>query len=377
MDKEIIYKHIKELYRATEKMYSLGFFRETSLKKNIVEGAIHSYYSYNLLNQIDGQRDKFDQEFKEELFVKGVFEGIPKILDMKQLLFQHSNEQESSKEKSEKFLIEFLIKEEKNLESIYKKMDCSFSDSLINLTTKLSLITRVGSRNIRKILFSATNYLLRESKRLAINLLEDAIENAENGLILIVDVSKSTDLFKKELGKTKIAKSNVSLYHIFDHLGELISLIKKTKFWKVGGDTFIFFTPLTQEKNKGNIVLDIIATVKRGLTEIRQSSNISFKGGAHYGKLIVLGGSIFTNDDIIKATRIQQFCKKENEIFLSRNVKDLIPQELLKNKKLKFKPAPILVEGKPSIWVTPEETKLQIDNEEIELYVLTEEVNNN
>lgn len=196
----------------------------------------------------------------------------------------------------------------------------------------------------------------------------------ERGVILIMDMTKSTPFIFQACDRADdLAKRLTMLSAAFCEIGSLIKLQNRlNRFWIAEGDKFIAFLPTKGTKNKQELnasermqYINFLTSMKSHLLAIKARTKIGFNVGAHYGWINELGSQCGTNEDIIIATRAMEFRKQEDLVIVTNSLRTFAlgedPTDEQKNTiERRFIPPAILQEGKPSVFVRPQEVLMHL-----------------
>lgn len=205
--------------------------------------------------------------------------------------------------------------------------------------------------------------------------LQSQIMDKKEGIIIVMDMTKSTPFIFKTKDPVYPVKELAELLQCMHRIGAFIKFgshligSNNSKYWITEGDKFIGFIPFN-DVHDGKHLLNFLKQLQKVLLEIKYSFKISFKVGIHWGSLFISGDIIKSNSEIIKATRVMEFSKREGVIIISETLKNKIvdnPPNIKLNGN--FKTPMILLNGKPNQWIRPEEVTISItDKEEMRLY---------
>lgn len=369
-DKLHEYFSFEEYWYGVNLIFNPRFFGET------IKALVDIDFSRRFLNS--NETDELANKWSE----KGIYEGLPNITT-------------TIKDDHNGGLLTRLLRDkvmEKHFNFIRDDYFCPDIKlkSLVELVSLLQLMVKASPTKIRNTLFSGTNYLNEVVSRFAIEVLKIAADKSEKGLIVVLDMTKSTPYIIKGEREKKLETHVEKLYHSLTEIGNTIWLCEnKSKYWISGGDTFISFTPIDETHEidqRGKLAKVLLALIQK-LKELKAEKEISFKGGAHFGNLMLLGEEIYSNKEIIIATRTQQFCKKDGSVIITEDiVKKLLNSGELKDLHhesrmvvgstgIAIEMPQILLDGKPTVWVRPRQVSISIEEREVYLYEIVEEFN--
>jgi|GEM_PF-4090013 len=246
--------------------------------------------------------------------------------------------------------------------------------SVCEVSAMLLQISQVTSLMRRRYFYSYVANLQIPVLRLVEKALQSQIGEKE-GIIIVMDMTKSTPYIFKAEYPLHPSKELAELLHCMHRIGAVVKIegflmgSRDPGYWVTEGDKFIGFIPFNEVPD-GKRLFIFFVQLQKELLEVKKSFGISFKIGAHWGNLLISGDVIRSNSEIIKATRVMEFSKREGVIIISETLKKKIVGELpAQDLDTKFNRPMVLLEGKPNKWIRPEEVSISItDDEEMRLY---------
>ncbi|HAW49778.1 TPA: hypothetical protein DCX16_02350 [bacterium] len=288
----------------------------------------------------------------------GVFEGFPSLFKLK-------DDEPSAL---------FELTQRKNMGCLIN-LNVAKLKSLIEMSFLLKQACCLSPRRSCGFLLTAVNSFCGKVSKLASKILKSSTEQMQEGLIIFLDITKTTPAIIDAEKQHRLAEYNTKMQCIFREIASTILLCESnTKYWLLGGDSFISFSVLnvSNEKKIGSSLHRIITEIKRKLKEIAEDEGVFFNGGAHFGKFSWLGDKTYVNLDFIKAVRAQELCQKDGEVIITHKVKEKIEKTLEEEKREEiFEKPEVLYEGK-HIWIQPNRLYIQFGDEEIDLFTIKE-----
>jgi len=243
--------------------------------------------------------------------------------------------------------------------------------SLLERASFLHTISQLNPPNIKNRLYPIIRRFYDYVLNLSVCILENSLKKTKEGLIIFLDVYRTTPATIHAEKYQHLPEHNVIMQQIFREIANIIKLYENnTKYWLLGGDSFISFSvpTCTREEIVARKIYQIILAVKRKLKEIKREKKIPFRGGAHFGKLLLAGEKIYLNLDYIKAVRAQEYCKEDGEILVTDIIKKKIENIGI---EVKFSIPKVWIEKHVSI--QPQKVSMHFDVEEVSLYVIKED----
>jgi len=345
-----ILQKLQRIQDEIECLGTLAFLYFPRFAQHFLEILFHTTLSQKFVSHIQ-EKVVMQNDLDYQWSAVGVFEGFPCIdkldHDEPRILHKLTNWENIG------LLIDFNVTKLKSL------MDMSH---LLKQTTCLN-----PSRD-RNVLLSAVIHSYKRVIKLAVEILRRSDSQMRKGLILFLDVNKTTPATIDAENRHQLPEYNTKMQRILREIANTILLCENnSKYWLLGGDSFVSFSiPKTSDETEiGLIVYRIITEVKRKLKEIVENEGVSFRGGAHFGKLLLAGDKLYLNSDFIKAVRAQQLCEKDAEIIITHQVKERIEK---KGKEIFDRPE-VLYEGKYT-YMQPNRVYIQFGEEEIDLFTV-------
>lgn len=192
----------------------------------------------------------------------------------------------------------------------------------------------------------------------------------QRGIIFIMDMTKSSDFIIKTGDNPDRLSNRLSELEgiLIDFGSRIVINNKNSRFWITEGDKFISFIEILDRESD---IFNALILIYKELKEIKETTGIGFKAGAHWGWLLFAGDFIYSNTDIIIATRAMEFSKRDDVIIVT----DTLRQEILKRKngvEESLKVPRILLEGKPFLEIRPMEVSMSVSEKNIKLFEIGE-----
>lgn len=234
-------------------------------------------------------------------------------------------------------------------------------------------MARTDPQNSRILYEDFCLYCLNDTLEIADSILEAEISKCKEkkGIIFIMDMTKSTEFILSTEDVSWMLSTNLTmLMSILISFGSRIILDNpECKYWISEGDKFILFIPISDSESGSNI-LKMLISISKSIQNIKKNTKIGFKAGVHFGWLLLVSDNLYSNSDIIIATRTMEFSKRNDVIIVTEDVLKKIHDRGTNEEKIDqyIKPPCILLEGKPNKWIQPLHSFISINENDIEVF---------
>jgi len=328
-----------------------------------------------LMRDIDLSRQFIDilfsksqlEELNQKWMERGVLEGFPAVCSWR----NEANELHPFDEAKSMFSYMWTNSRVWRSE-VRQRIPCNYIKlpSLLEMSSLLELLIRVSSQHTLSIIGSAIRYSHNRLLNLSRHIMKEAVEQAPAGLIVFMDIDRTTPQTIKAETIGQLPEHNTRIQHLFRRIANVIFLEERnTRYWLLGGDSLVSFSEPSDLNKTRETVFRIISAINRELKKIEKDDGISFLCGAHWGRLLLVGDKIYLNVDYIRAVRAQEFCRKVGEIVITKAIKEKTSP--LPN-GYAFTVPEVPAEGKRYAWVRPQAISVQFGSERTELFTIVE-----